>query len=128
MTYEPHMHATGKRFCMEAIYPNGLREMLNCSGYNHNWVKVYTYQEDAAPLLPKGTVIHTIGWYDNSAKNPRSLEPRNWKGYGNRTIDDMFIALNRMLFLSEDEFKEQVVAREAKQRLTQTSAPKTSSN
>src|SRR2546430_14406958 len=44
-TYEPHMHASGKRMCVEASYPDGRREMLNCAGYNHNWVKVYSYQD-----------------------------------------------------------------------------------
>jgi hypothetical protein len=46
-------------------------------------VKVYLYEDDAAPLLPANTILHAIGWYDNSAKNPRNGEPRNWKGFGN---------------------------------------------
>ena len=37
-----------------------------------SWVKVYNYEDDAAPLLPAGTIVHIIGWYDNSAKNPRN--------------------------------------------------------
>jgi hypothetical protein len=115
-TYEPHMHASGKRFCLEAIYPTGVREMLNCSGYNHNWVKTYIYQDDVAPLLPKGTIMHLIGWYDNSAGNRRNVEPRNWKGWGNITIEDMFLHLPQMIFLSDEQFQEQVAARRAKQR------------
>ena len=27
-TYEPHMHSSGKRMCVEAVYPNQTREML----------------------------------------------------------------------------------------------------
>jgi len=76
MTFEPHMHASGKRMCIQAIYPSGIRQTMNCASYNHNWVKIYTYEDDAAPLLPAGTIVHIIGWYDNSAKNPRNVEPR----------------------------------------------------
>jgi hypothetical protein len=115
-TFEPHMHMTGVRMCAEAVYPDGRREMLNCAGYNHNWVRVYTYAEDAAPLLPKGTIIHIIGYYNNSPSNPRATEPRNWKGWGNRTIDDMFINLAKVTYLTPEQFKEEVAARAANAR------------
>jgi len=114
ITFEPHMHASGKRMCTQAIYPSGVRETLNCSGYNHNWVKIYTYDDDVAPLLPAGTIVHIIGWYDNSAKNPRNPEPRNWKGFGNRSIDDMMFNLGKSISLTEDEFKAELAARQAK--------------
>jgi hypothetical protein len=122
VTFEPHMHASGKRMCVEATYPNGRREMLNCAGYNHNWVKVYSYEDDVAPLLPAGTILHVIGWYDNSAKNPRNIDPRNWKGYGNRSVDDMFLFLGKIVALTEEQFKEEVAARQAKQRPNATTA------
>jgi hypothetical protein len=115
-TFEPHMHSSGRRMCVEAIYPDMRREVLNCAGYNHNWVKVYAYEEDAAPLLPAGTIIHYTGWYDNTVKNPRVVDPRNWKGWGNRSIDDMFLFRPRVTFLTEEQFKEKVAEREAKRR------------
>jgi len=34
MTFERTSNSSGKRMCMEALYPNGKREMLNCAGYN----------------------------------------------------------------------------------------------
>jgi hypothetical protein len=111
LTYEPHMHMSGKRMCVEVMYPNGLRETLNCAGYNHNWVKMYFYEDDVAPVLPKGTVVHVTGWYDNTRNNPRNIEPRNWKGYGNRSIDDMFFFLPKVAFLSDEQFEELVTAR-----------------
>jgi hypothetical protein len=116
MTFEPHLHSSGKRMCMEAVYPNGKREMLSCAGYNHNWVKVYTYQDDVAPLLPTGTLLHFLAWYDNTSSNPRVVDPRNWKGWGNRSIDDMFYHLPRMVLLTEDQYKEEVAARAARQQ------------
>ena len=111
MTFEPHLHSSGTRMCIEALYPNNAREMLNCADYNHNWVKVYVYEDDVAPLLPAGTVIHLLAWYDNSATNPRIVDPRNWKGWGNRSIDDMFLHLPRMVYLTPEEFEEEVSAR-----------------
>jgi hypothetical protein len=118
MTFEPHMHASGKRMCIQAIYPSGIRQTMNCAGYNHNWVKVYSYEDDAAPLLPAGTIVHIIGWYDNSAKNPRNPEPRNWKGFGNRSIEDMMFNLGKYISLTEDEYKAELAARQAKRSRT----------
>jgi mono/diheme cytochrome c family protein len=116
MTFEPHMHASGKRMCVQAIYPTGIRQTLNCAGYNHNWVKVYNYDDDAAPLLPAGTIVHAIGWYDNSAKNPRNVDSRNSKGFGNRSIDDMMINSSKFVPLTEEDYKAQLAARKANQR------------
>ena len=87
--FEPHLHSSGRRMCLEALHPTGYQETLNCAGYNHNWVKVYHYEDNAAPLLPKGTVLKVTAWYDNTASNPRVADPRNWKGWGSRSIDDM---------------------------------------
>ena len=119
VTYEPHLHSSGKRMCVEAIYPaTGFREMISCSRYNHNWVKAYVYDDDAAPLLPAGTIVHVIAWFDNTRANPRVVDPRNWKGFGQRSIDDMFLFLSKFLPLTEEEFQAEVAGREAKQRAT----------
>jgi hypothetical protein len=117
VTFEPHLHASGTRMCVEAMYPDGHTEMLNCSGYNHSWVQAYTYEDDYAPLLPKGTILHVTAWYDNTAKNPRVVDPRNWKGTGHRSIDDMLILLSRYIYYSEEEFKEVVAEREQRLKL-----------
>ena len=90
-TFEPHLHMSGDRMCVEALYPNGYREILNCSGYDHNWVRTYVYEDDHAPLLPRGTILHIMGWYNNSETNSNNIEPRNWKTGGNRSVDEMFV-------------------------------------
>ena len=116
VTYVPHLHANGTRMCVEAVYPDGRTEMLNCSRWDHNWSRQYFYEDDAAPLLPAGTQVHVIAWFDNSAGNPRNIEPRNWKGYGNRTIDDMSFLLSEAIYLTDDQFKAEVAARAARAR------------
>jgi hypothetical protein len=114
------MHAGGKRMCVDATYPSGIRQTLNCAAYNHNWVKVYSYADDVAPLLPAGTILHVMGWYNNSTSNPRNVDPKNWKGFGSRSIDDMMFFLGNFVPLTDDQFKAEVAAREAKQRLNKT--------
>jgi hypothetical protein len=122
LTFEPHLHSSGKRMCVDAIYPNGFAETLTCAGYNHNWVKVYVYEDDVAPLLPAGTLLKVTAYYDNTGKNPRVVDPRNWKGYGNRSIDDMFLNLSRFVALTDEQFKEEVARRQAKQRASSITA------
>ena len=102
--------------CIEAIYPTGFSEMLNCAGYNHNWVKVYVYDEDVAPLLPEGTLLRVTAWYDNTLSNPRVSDPRNWKGYGNRSTDDMFLNLSRFVPVTEAQYQEELERRAARRR------------
>jgi len=110
--FEPHMHAPGVRMCLHAIWGSTART-LNCAGYDHNWVRVYKYEDDAAPLLPKGTVLHLTGYFDNSPTNPNVPDPRNWSGSGHRSVDNMFINLMQALYLDEEEFAQAVAEREA---------------
>ena len=112
--FEPHLHSSGRRMCVEALHPSGYQETLNCAGYNHNWVKVYHYQDDVTPLLPKGTVIKVTAWYDNTASNPRVADPRNWKGWGSRSIDDMMFLLSRVIWLTDDEYDAEMAERAEK--------------
>ena len=93
-------------------------ETLNCSGYDHSWAKVYVYKDGHAPILPKGTVVHIMGWYDNTTKNKNVVDPRNWKGWGNRSIDDMFILLPKVTFLDEEQYAEVVAEQEEMQMAT----------
>ena len=117
-SFEPHMHTRGVRMCMEAIHTNGRIETLNCAKYNHNWVRIYTYDSAVAPLLPKGTIIHSIGWYNNSANNKNNMDSRNWAGFGNRTVDDMDINFVNMVWLTDEQYQEELAARKAKPRAT----------
>ena len=84
VSFQPHLHNRGKRQCVEAIYPSGLVETLSCAQHNFAWMLNYTYAEDVQPLLPAGTNLHLISWYDNSEKNRYNPDPRNWIGFGNR--------------------------------------------
>ena len=110
--FEPHMHAPGVRMCLEAVWGTTV-QTLNCAGYDHNWVRVYKYADDAAPLLPKGTILHLTGYFNNSPSNPNVPDPRNWSGSGHRSVDNMFINLMQAVYLDDEEFASAVAEREA---------------
>ena len=114
--FMPHMHNRGKRQCLEAIYPDMHVEQLNCVNYDFNWQIVYNYADDVAPLLPAGTIMHVISWHDNSAANKYNPDPRNWVGFGNRTIDDMSRHWLTFYPMTEDEFKAEVAERSAQKK------------
>ncbi|MEX2469510.1 MAG: cytochrome c [Pseudohongiellaceae bacterium] len=110
IAYEPHLHAPGDRMCLEAIWDRQI-ETLSCVGYDHNWVRTYTFAENHEPLLPKGTIVHITGFMDNTRSNPNIPDPRNWQGSGNRSVTNMFIDLGIMLKLSDEEFVEEMAKR-----------------
>ena len=125
LAFQPHMHNLGKRQCLEAIYPtSGTRtttEMLNCANFNNNWHLTYNYADDVQPILPAGTILHNIQWHDNSATNPRALDPKNWVGDGQRTIDEMGFFWIGWIELSDEEYKTQLAERKAAQQKMSTS-------
>ena len=105
--YQPHMHWRGKAMAMEAILPDGTTQMLSyVNNFNFNWMTNYIYADDAAPVLPMGTVIHLTAWHDNTSANPNNPDPNQWVGYGDRTIDEMAHAWVNVTYISEDDYKE----------------------
>jgi hypothetical protein len=112
-SFEPHLHAPGARMCLEAIWGINI-QTLTCAGYDHNWVRGYDYDDDGAPLLPKGTILHIIGYMDNSPTNKNVPDPRNWQGSGNRSVANMFIDLGQQVSLTEEQFLEEMARRREK--------------
>ena len=118
VTFEPHLHAPGMRMCLEAIWGINI-QTLTCAGYDHNWVRGYAYDDDHAPLLPKGTILHIIGYMDNTPNNKNIPDPRNWQGSGNRSVANMFIDLGMRVALTDAQFEAEMAERRAKLKLTQ---------
>ena len=110
ITFEPHLHAPGERMCLEAIWGYTV-ETLSCTGYDHNWVRGYAYADHAAPLLPKGTILHIVGYMNNTETNPNVPDPRNWQGSGNRSVANMFIDLGMRVKLTDDQFMAEMAQR-----------------
>jgi hypothetical protein len=105
--YQPHMHLRGKAMAMEAILPDGTHRVLSyVDHFNFNWMTNYIYADDAAPVLPKGTVIHVTAWHDNTAANKNNPDPNQWVGWGDRTVDEMAHAWVNVTYLSDEEYNQ----------------------
>ncbi len=111
-SYQPHMHVRGKAMEMSAILPNGQVQLLSyVSNYNFNWMSSYLYADDAAPLLPKGTIIKVTAWHDNTAANKNNPDPNVWVGYGDRTVDEMAHAWVNVTYMGDEDYKAELAAR-----------------
>jgi mono/diheme cytochrome c family protein len=116
ITFEPHLHAPGERMCLEAIWGYTV-ETLSCVGYDHNWVRGYAYEAESAPLLPKGTILHIVGYMNNTETNPNVPDPRNWQGSGNRSVTNMFIDLGMRVTMNDEQFQQEMEERRQKLNL-----------
>jgi len=117
--FQPHFHLRGKSMQVEAILPDGSSQIVSYVGnFNFNWMTNYIFDDEAAPVFPKGTIIHVTAWYDNTKANKNNPDPDQWVGYGDRTVDEMAHAWINVVYLNDDEYKELV----AKRRTAVTSA------
>lgn len=116
VSFEPHLHAPGDRMCLEAIWGFNV-ETLSCVGYDHNWVRTYTFADDHQPLLPAGAVLHITGYMNNTEENFNIPDPRNWQGSGNRSVANMFIDLGMRLAMTQEQFEDEMAARRARLNL-----------
>lgn len=83
-----HTHMRGKRWEVRATYPDGRSDIvLAVPRYDFNWQTDYVFKE---PLrLPKGTVLRTSAWYDNSAANRSNPDPKVDVHWGEQTWEEM---------------------------------------
>ena len=66
----------------------------------------YIYADDAAPVFPKGTIIHITAWHDNTPPTRTIRIPNQWVGYGDRTVDEMGHAWVNVTYISDEEYAE----------------------
>ena len=110
--FQPHFHLRGKAMQVEAILPDGSNQIVSYVGkFNFNWMTNYIYADDAAPVFPKGTVIHVSAWYDNTKANKFNPDPDQWVGYGDRTVDEMAHAWMNVVYLTDAEYADMVAKR-----------------
>jgi hypothetical protein len=127
--FQPHMHMRGKAQCLVALQPyapsdtvNALNtrgetkeEVLACvDRFDFNWQIAYVFADDAAPLLPAGTILHEISVFDNTAANKNNPDPKAWVSSGARSIDEMANAHLTATFLDQADYDRLVAERKAK--------------
>ncbi len=111
-SFRPHMHMRGTEMSMTALYPDGRRELLsNVNRYDHNWQIAYIYDDDAQPLLPKGTVLMLRAKWDNTAANRINPDPDQWVVFGARGVDEMSHAWIGITYLDDAEYEALAAAR-----------------
>jgi hypothetical protein len=114
--FQPHMHMRGRGMTLEAINvaDNRTQILSSVDHFDFNWHINYVYADEAAPLLPAGTVLHMIGIHDNTAANRRNPDPNMWVGFGERSVDDMLQVWVNIVYLDDAEFQRLVDERKAK--------------
>jgi len=123
--FQPHMHMRGKGLTVEAIDPatNRTQILSSVDHFDFNWHINYVYGDDAAPLLPAGTVLHLIGIHDNTSANRRNPDPNMWAGFGERSVDDMLQVWLNIVYLDDADYNRMVEERKAKPAATSTAQP-----
>ena len=107
--FQPHMHLRGKAMLLEALLPDGSKRTLSyVDHFNFNWMTNYIYADDAAPVLPKGTIIHVVAWHDNTAASRNNPDPEQWVGWGDRTVDEMAHAWVNVTDISDEDYAQWV--------------------
>jgi len=114
--FQPHMHMRGRGMTLEAIDPatNRTQILSSVDHFDFNWHINYVYADEAAPLLPAGTVLHMIGVHDNTAANRRNPDPNMWVGFGERSVDDMLQVWVNIVYLDDAEFARLVEERKTR--------------
>ncbi len=112
LSIQPHMHVRGKGMEVRATYPDGRREvLLSVPKYDFNWQTTYVLKEPVD--LPKGTVLDSTAWFNNSPNNAFNPDPAATVHWGDQTTDEMHIA-----------FLELVIGRDANPETLFVAAPK----
>ncbi|MDB4875342.1 MAG: hypothetical protein JWM41_1788 [Gemmatimonadetes bacterium] len=113
--FQPHMHMRGTAMSLEAIYPDGRKEVVSAvRNFQWNWHVNYIYADSVAPLFPKGTTLAFTAWHDNTAGNPNNPDPNQWIGWGDRTVDEMAHNWIDVTYLEQAEYDSLVAVRKAK--------------
>jgi hypothetical protein len=119
-SFQPHMHLRGKAMMVEAILPSGQKQVIShVNDFNFNWMTTYVYADDAAPLLPKGTILKVTAWHDNTSAKKSNPDPNQWVGWGDRTVDEMAHAWINIVYMKDDDFKLEQEKRRNASRSTQ---------
>src|SRR5262245_175657 len=114
--FQPHMHLRGKAMALEAILPNGQRQMISfVNNFQFNWMNSYEFTDEAAPIFPKGTIISVTAWHDNTVGNKNNPDPTQWVGNGDRSVDEMAHAWVNVTYLTDEDYKAEVAKRKAAQ-------------
>jgi hypothetical protein len=88
VAYTAHMHFRGKNMLTKAIYPDGREEvLLYVPHYDFRWQETYFLKKQF--LLPKGTKLMTVAYFDNSKNNFQNPDPSKALRWGEPSDEEM---------------------------------------
>ncbi|MES2645893.1 MAG: cytochrome c [Bacteroidota bacterium] len=95
----PHMHYIGKEFTAFIVKPGGdTVKLVHIPEWDFRWQEIYRFPKFVK--VPKGSVMHIVGTYDNTASNPANPfnPPQTIMSVGDmRSTDEMMTLL--MIYL-----------------------------
>lgn len=104
----PHMHYIGKEFKAFIVTPDGdTSKLVRIPDWDFRWQEIYRLKK--LLKVPKGSVLHIEGAYDNTAQNPANPNnpPKTIFSSGNmRSTDEMLTLL--MVYLPYEEGDEKI--------------------
>jgi hypothetical protein len=117
-SFQPHGHFRLVGKTLEIFYPEtGKLEMISSvSNWTNNWHTSHIYDDDTAPLVPKGAVLVITGYYDNTPGNKQNPDPDQWVGLGSRTADEMSHAWIAVTHLDDATYQRLVAEREQRKK------------
>lgn len=100
LTINPHMHLLGRTFLAYAVAPGGdTIPLVRIPRWDFRWQYFYTFERILK--LQKGTTIHAVATFDNTASNPNNpfSPPREVREQGGsmRSTDEMFQCIITMM-------------------------------
>jgi mono/diheme cytochrome c family protein len=88
VAYTAHMHFRGKSMLTKAIYPDGREQvLLYVPDYDFRWQETYFLKKQF--LLPKGTKLMTVAYFDNSKNNFQNPDPSKNIRWGEPSDEEM---------------------------------------
>lgn len=88
VAYTAHMHFRGKSMLTKAIYPDGREQvLLYVPHYDFRWQETYFLKNQF--LLPKGTKLMTVAYFDNSKNNFQNPDPSKNIRWGEPSDEEM---------------------------------------
>jgi hypothetical protein len=84
----PHSHLRGRSWEYAVTYPDGREEvLLKVPKYDFNWQMTYFMEKPL--LLPKGSILRTTAWFDNSPNNASNPDPKAEVFWGDQSWEEM---------------------------------------
>ena len=88
VAYTAHMHFRGKNMLVKAIYTDGREEvLLYVPHYDFRWQETYFLKKQF--VLPKGTKLMTVAYFDNSKNNFQNPDPSKSLRWGEPSDEEM---------------------------------------